>query len=104
MGELVLQRIRDYSVLSLGETDRLALLHDRSIELCVDIVAALCFGVSVAVLNQKDSVANNSQKINAIGARLLIADKSNAVIAQEIVAITKKVRLARCVLEALALR
>ncbi len=88
LGELVQHRMHDYSAFGLDKADRIALLQDRTIELCVDIVAALCFGVSVAVLNKSDSVAINCQKIEAIGAKLLIADENNAVIAKEIAAST----------------
>jgi acyl-CoA synthetase (AMP-forming)/AMP-acid ligase II len=84
LGDRVKRRMHAFAASGIVRGDRIALLQDRTIQQCVDIVAALCFGVSVTVLNKSDSAANSCQKLDAISVSLLIADEANIAIAKTI--------------------
>lgn len=63
---------------------RIAVLQERSAAQCVDILAGLCSGVSVTVLNGTDAVELSADKLCRIKADLIITDTAFADVAQQI--------------------
>lgn len=88
LGERVKARCANYKANNLSSGDRIVLLQERTLELCVDLVAAVCAGLSVTILSRSESISVSIEKIQTITAVRLIADQSNIERAEAISAKT----------------
>lgn len=88
LGKRVKARCANFSAGNLIAGDRIVLLQERTLELCVDLIAAVCAGLSVTILGRSESTQISVEKIRAIGAVFLIADKRNIERAEAIAAET----------------
>ena len=88
LGQRVRARSAHYKSNGLSVGDRIVLLQERTLELCVDLVAAICAGLSVTILGRSESVRMSIQKVKTINAVRLIADRGNLKRAREITAET----------------
>ena len=84
LAQRVKGRIQQMRSDGLRKGDRVALLQNRSVEICTDIVASICGGLSVAVLSRSDSVGLTTYKLHSIDAKCLIVDDDNAEIGKRI--------------------
>lgn len=63
---------------------RIVLLQGRTIELCIDILAGLCSGISVSILSPSDAVDLSCDKLRIIGAHQIITDDACKTLAKNI--------------------
>ena len=77
LGERVKARCANYKTSNLSQGDRIVLLQERTLELCVDLVAAICAGFPVTILSRSESISVSIEKVQTINAARLIADQSN---------------------------
>lgn len=87
LGARVAGRARTFAA-NVPPTGRIALLQERTVDLCVDILAGLCSGVSVSILSRTDAVDLSQAKLRSIGAHMVITDFACQAFAQQIVAQT----------------
>ncbi|MEP5199051.1 MAG: AMP-binding protein, partial [Paracoccaceae bacterium] len=85
LGELVAARAQEF-LANVPPTGRIALLQGRTVELCVDILAGLCSGVSVSILSKTDAVDLSFSKLGVVGAHQIVTDPACYVLAQQIAA------------------
>ena len=84
LGERVKARCASYKSNHLCAGDRIVLLQERTLELCIDLVAALCIGVSVAIISRSEAILFSIKKVKTINAVRLITDQSNVGRAEKI--------------------
>lgn len=89
LGERVRARCANFEASNLFPGDRIVLLQERTLELCVDLVAAVCAGLSVTILSRSESIPVSIEKVQTINAVRLIADQSNIERAETISAKTQ---------------
>lgn len=86
-GELarrVAGRARQLREAGLAPGARVALLQDRTMALCIDILACLAGRLSATVLSRREGVAEAAAKLKAARFALLVADAENTARGQEI--------------------
>lgn len=84
LGDRVKARCAHYEDNNLKRGARIVLLQERTLDMCVDLVAALCAGLSVTILSRAESIDVSVAKIKTINADLLIADNNNLDRAEKI--------------------
>ena len=83
LGEAVAARAQAFLDTATA-TGPVVLLQERTVELCVDVLAGLCSGVPVSILSKTDSVDLSCSKLRAIGAHQIIADQGCHALAQQL--------------------
>lgn len=80
-GELakrVSMRARALRESGLEPGDRVALLQDRTVDLCTDLLACLAARLPVTILSRREAMAEAARKLAAAGCARLICDELNA--------------------------
>lgn len=83
LGDAVAARAQEF-LANPPPLGRVAFLQERSVALCVDILAGLCSGISVSILSPSDSIDLSCGKLREIGVPEIIADAAHKALARQI--------------------